>query len=182
MAREPHPEPEWIVATAGTGGNSATLARYVSYTDKNTGVCVADPENSAFLPGWQAQDTTVTTGVGSRIEGIGRQRVEPSFIGSAIDRMIRVPDAAAIATVRHLDTMTGRKAGATTGTGLWAAFRIVSQMIATGRAGSVVALLCDPGERYIDKYYSDTWLTDQNIDISTHLTRLQSFMQTGQLA
>ena len=36
----------------------------------------------------------------SRIEGIGRQRVEPSFLPDIVDRMIQVPDAASIATMR----------------------------------------------------------------------------------
>ena len=40
------------------------------------------------------------TGRPSRIEGIGRQRVEPSFLPDIVDRMIQVPDAASIATMR----------------------------------------------------------------------------------
>ncbi|MFV0435752.1 MAG: PLP-dependent cysteine synthase family protein [Leucobacter sp.] len=182
MSMERHPIPEWIVATAGTGGTSATLARFVRYSGHPTGVCVADPENSAFFEGWERGDATVTTGVGSRIEGIGRQRVEPSFIAPAIDRMIRVPDAAAIAAIRFLEQLTGRKAGGSTGTGLWAAFRIISEMRATGRTGSVVALLCDSGERYLDRYYDDAWLEAQGIDFQPRLEMLRSFHSTGVLA
>lgn len=181
MSQERYPDPAWIVATAGTGGTSATIARYVRYTGRQTGVCVADPENSAFLPAWREQDPSVTTPLGSRIEGIGRQRVEPSFMGSAIDRMIRVPDAAAVAAIRHLDTLIGRKAGASTGTGLWAALRIISEMVRTGERGSVIALLCDPGDRYLDKYYSDEWLAGEGLDIAPYLERLEGFMGGGEL-
>lgn len=181
MSQERYPDPAWIVATAGTGGTSATIARYVRYTGRQTGVCVADPENSAFLPAWREQDPSVTTPLGSRIEGIGRQRVEPSFMGSAIDRMIRVPDAAAVAAIRHLDTLIGRKAGASTGTGLWAAFRIISDMVRAGERGSVIALLCDPGDRYLDKYYSDEWLAGEGLDIAPYLERLEGFMGSGEL-
>jgi cysteine synthase A len=181
MALERYPEPAWIVATTGTGGTSATLARYIAYTGRRTGICVADPENSAFFTGWCDGDPAVTTTVGSRIEGIGRQRVEPSFVATAIDRMVTVPDAAAVAAIRHLDALTGRKAGASTGTGLWAAYRIIAEMIERRRSGSVVALLCDPGERYLDKYYSDAWLTGEGLDIDPYLIRLQSFLKTGKL-
>lgn len=182
MALEKHPEPTWVVATAGTGGTSATIARYIHYTGRSTGICVADPENSAFLPGWRDADCEATTVIGSRIEGIGRQRVEPSFIAPAIDRMMAVPDAAAIAAIRVLDELLGRKAGASTGTGLWAAFRIISQMVAAGQRGSVVGLICDPGDRYLDRYYSDDWLAEQHLDIDPFLARLRHFLDTGALS
>jgi len=176
MASERFPEPRWIVATAGTGGTSATLARYVRYTGRRTGICVADPENSAFLEGWRQRDASVTTTAGSRIEGIGRQRVEPSFIASAIDRMIRVPDAASIATIHVCEELLGRRVGASTGTGLWAAFRIAGQMIRTSQIGSIVTLLCDSGERYADKYYHPAWLESQGLELEPYATQLRSFL------
>lgn len=182
MSMEEHPEPAWIVATAGTGGTSATLARYVRYTGRETGICVADPEHSAFFPGWRDHDPSVTTPVGSRIEGIGRQRVETSFIASSIDRMMRVPDAAAVASILLLERLTGSRAGASTGTSLWAALRIVSEMVAAGTPGSVVSLICDPGERYLDKYYSNRWLDENDIDIEPYQRRLDDFMRTGSLS
>ncbi|SCD90163.1 cysteine synthase A [Streptomyces sp. DvalAA-14] len=181
MSAEPHPVPSWIVTTAGTGGTSATLARYVRYAQATTGICVADPENSAFFPGWRDNDPAATTDTGSRIEGIGRQRVEPSFVPGAVDRMMRVPDAASIACVRVLERLLGRRAGASTGTGLWAAFRIISEMRSRGERGSVVGLLCDPGERYVEKYYSDDWLAAQGIDIRPYLERVECFLTGGTL-
>ena len=85
---------------AGTGGTSATIGRFVRYQRYDTRVCVVDPENSAFFPGWTAGDAAVTTGRGSRIEGIGRPRVEPSFVPTVVDAMISVPDAASVAAAR----------------------------------------------------------------------------------
>jgi cysteine synthase A len=181
LASERHPVPAWIVATAGTGGTSATIARYVRYAQATTGICVADPENSAFFPAWRDSDPTVTTATGSRIEGIGRQRVEPSFVPGAIDRMMRVPDAASIAGVRVLERLLGRRAGASTGTGLWAAFRIIAEMRTRGEYGSVVGLLCDPGERYLEKYYADGWLAAQGIDIAPYVARIERFLISGSL-
>ena len=61
---------------------------------------MVDPENSAFFPAWQAADSSVRTGRGSRIEGIGRPRVEPSFVPAVVDRMVQVPDAASLAAMR----------------------------------------------------------------------------------
>lgn len=176
---ERFPEPTWIVATAGTGGTSATLARYVHYTQRDTRICVADPENSCFFEGWTTGDPDVTCDCGSRIEGIGRPRMEPSFVPGAVDRMMKVPDAASIAAVRALEQAIGRKAGGSTGTGLWSALRIVAEMVTKDQQGSVVTLLCDHGDRYLDKYYSDTWLKEQALNIEPYGAKIEGFLKTG---
>ncbi|MCF6524384.1 PLP-dependent cysteine synthase family protein [Streptomyces sp. JJ36] len=176
---ERHPEPAWIVATAGTGGTSATVARYVRYMQFDTRVCVADPENSCFFDGWVHHDPGASCPGGSRIEGIGRPRMEPSFVPGALDRMMKVPDAASVAAVRTLERVSGRKAGGSTGTGLWSALKIVAEMVAAGRSGSVVTLICDPGDRYLDKYYSDAWLAGQGLDIAPYTATLEAFLATG---
>jgi cysteine synthase len=121
----------------------------------------------------------VATGRPSRIEGIGRPRVEPSFVPTIVDRMIRVPDAASIAAMRHLERVTGRRAGGSTGTNLVGAFRLVAEMLAAGRSGSVVTLLCDGGERYARTYYSDAWLTAQGLDVAPHARTIETFAATG---
>src|SRR5918911_270484 len=174
MARERHPVPEWVVVGAGTGGTSATIGRYLRYRRLPTRLAVVDPEGSAFFPGWRDGDPA-TTGHGSRIEGIGRPRVEPSFVPTIVDRMVCVPDAASLAAMRHLERVTGRRAGGSTGTNLWGAFGLVAEMLAAGRTGSVVTLLCDGGERYARTYYSDEWLATQGLDIAPHARTLETF-------
>jgi cysteine synthase len=179
MALERHPVPEWVVVGAGTGGTSATFGRYLRYRRHPTRLAVVDPENSAFFPGWVEDEPAWTTGMPSRIEGIGRPRVEPSFLPSVVDRMIRVPDAASLAAVRHLQRATGRRAGGSTGTNLWGAFRLVAEMVAAGRSGSVVTLLCDGGERYAHTYHSDEWVAGCGLDLAPHTAVLDEFAATG---
>jgi cysteine synthase A len=94
MRDEAHPIPEWIVVGAGTGGTSATIGRFIRYRRHATRLCVVDPENSAFFPSYAQGRRDVVTGMSSRIEGIGRPRVEPSFLPDVVDRMVAVPDAA----------------------------------------------------------------------------------------
>ena len=77
LANEPHPLPEWVVVGAGTGGTSATIGRYLRYRRLPTRLAVVDPEGSSFFPGWRDRDPGTATGRSSRIEGIGRPRVEP---------------------------------------------------------------------------------------------------------
>lgn len=181
LAFERHPIPTWVVVGAGTGGTSATIGRYVRYQRHSTRVCVVDPENSAFFDAYAHGDPTAT-GSGSRIEGIGRPRVEPSFLPSVVDAMISVPDAASIAAMRWTSQVTGRSVGGSTGTAMWGALRLIADMHATGEQGSIVTLLCDGGERYRHTYYDDGWLAEQGIDIAPYTATLERFYETGEWA
>ena len=136
-------------------------------------------ENSAFFPGYEAGVDDASTGQASRIEGIGRPRMEPSFLPSVVDRMLRVPDAASLAAVRHLASVTGRRAGGSTGTNLIGAFTLIAEMVAQGRTGSVVTLLCDGGERYAHTYYSDDWLAEHDLDLAPWTAALDAFSTTA---
>ncbi|WP_312268737.1 PLP-dependent cysteine synthase family protein [Pseudescherichia sp.] len=158
MRHEPHPIPAHIVMSAGTGGTSATIGRYIRYQGHDTRLTVVDPQNSVFLDYWQQRDAGLRSPVGSKIEGIGRPRVEPSFIPDVVDEMIRVPDAASVATAHWLETQLGRKVGASTGTNMWGALQLAARMRDEGRTGSIVTLLCDSGERYLDTYYNPEWV------------------------
>ncbi|MCL5499475.1 PLP-dependent cysteine synthase family protein [Escherichia coli] len=158
MKNEPHPVPDYIVMSAGTGGTSATIGRYIRCQGYNTELMVADPENSVFLDFWQTRESGLRSAVGSKIEGIGRPRVEPSFIPDVVDEMLRVPDAASVATAQWLETQLGRRVGASTGTNMWGALQLAARMRDEGRSGSIVTLLCDSGERYLDTYYNPQWV------------------------
>lgn len=175
MAMEPHPEPAWIVVGAGTGGTSATIGRYIRYRCYSTRLAVVDPEGSAFYPAWVSEDLS-TKGRGSRIEGIGRPRVEPSFQPSVIDRMIQVPDDRSIAAMHWVREVTGRDVGGSTGTNVAACVEIIREMRAAGEHGSVVTLICDSGTRYKDTYASADWIAAQGMDIAPHLAGFRAFL------
>jgi cysteine synthase A len=42
--------------------------------------------------------------------------------------------------------------------------RLLAEMAAEGRSGSVVTLLADSGDRYADTYFSDEWVGAQGLD------------------
>jgi cysteine synthase A len=174
MRDEEHPIPDWVVVGAGTGGTSATIGRYIRYRRHETKLCVVDPENSAFFLSFQ-KGTDVTTEASSRIEGIGRPRVEPSFLPDVVDRMISVPDGASVAAAHHVSRVLGRRVGPSTGTNVWGAFSLLAEMVADGRCGSVVTLLADSGDRYTDTYFCDEWLTSMELDTSESAEKLLDF-------
>jgi cysteine synthase A len=172
MEHEPHPVPTWIVTGAGTGGTSATIGRYIRYRGFDTRLCVVDPEHSVFYDYFHEGDPNITSDQGSGVEGIGRPRVEPSFIPSVVNQMIRVPNAASYAALRLLETVVGKRYGGSTGTCLWGALQLASEMAARNEQGSIVLLAGDAGDRYLDTYYDDTWLAANNYDIAPYLDSL----------
>jgi cysteine synthase A len=179
MEGEEFPIPEWLVMSAGTGGTSATLGRYIRYCNADTRLCVVDVENSAFYDAWCTGDLSVTAS-GSRIEGIGRPRVEPSFLPDVIDHMIRVPDAASIAAAHVLSERLFRQIGGSTGTNFFGLCWIAANMIKAGRSGSIVTLICDSGHRYSDTFYDRAWLARNGIDIDPYCRMLNHFLDTGE--
>ena len=179
MHDEPHPIPDWVVVGAGTGGTSATIGRYIRYRRYPTRLCVADPEHSAFFPAYAMGRRDVVTGASSRIEGIGRPRVEPSFLPDVVDRMVTVPDAASVAAAHHVSTVLGRRVGPSTGTNVWGAFGLLADMVATKRSGSVVTLIADSGDRYADTYFDDEWLASHGLDPSASAEVLVEFERSG---
>lgn len=95
--------------------------------------------------------------------------------------MRTIPDAASVATAHWLEKILGRKVGASTGTNLYGALQIASEMKARGETGSIVTLLCDSGERYLDTYYNSDWVKQNIGDLQPYLTNLETFEATGQI-
>ena len=179
MEGEEFPIPEWLVMSAGTGGTSATLGRYIRYKNLATRLCVVDVENSAFYDAWRTGDLQVTAS-GSRIEGIGRPRVEPSLVPGVIDHMIRVPDAASIAAAHVLSERLFRQIGGSTGTNFFGLCWIAANMMKAGRQGSIVTLICDGGHRYTETFYNPEWLRGNGIDIDPYRRMLDRFLDQGE--
>ena len=73
--------------------------------------------------------------------------------------------------------MLGRKCGGSTGTNLFGALALAEQMIARGETGSIVTLICDPGERYITTYYDADWIKAHGLDVQPYLECLEAFAQ-----
>ena len=182
MALERHPVPTWVVVGAGTGGTAATIGRYIRYFQVETRLCVVDPPNSVFADYFESGDRQLTSDRPSGVEGIGRQRVEPSFIREVVDRMERVDNASSFAAMRLASDRLGRSVGGSTGTNLCGAFRLIAEMLERGETGSVVTLICDGGERYRHSYYDDAWLASHDLDLGPARQSMERFLSTDPLA
>ena len=172
MQLEAHPLPAWVVVGAGTGGTSATIGRYIRYhpaAAATTQLAVVDPENSVFFEAYVQGRRDITSTRRGRIEGIGRPRVEPSFVPSVIDRMLRIPDGVSFAAALDLSARLGRRVGPSTGTNFAGVLHLARQMAAQGRTGSIASLICDAGERYNDTLFAPGWIAAQGLDASAAL-------------
>lgn len=177
LESEGYPEPDWVVVGAGTGGTSATLARFIRYTGRRTQVAVADPEGSAYYLSWLHQNRS-EVGRTSRIEGIGRPTVEASFLPQLIDKVIPVPDAWSVAAMRVLRRRS-IPAGASTGTNLMGALILAEQLGNHGGNALVASVVCDSADRYSETYARDEWLVDQGILLGDAESELERYLDGG---
>lgn len=175
MEKEPFSIPEAIVMGAGTGGTSVAIGRHILYKDFNTKLMVVNPENSVFYQSYISGDNTLINNESSRIEGIGRPKVESSFQPDVIDQVMQVPDAASVAAILWLEKLIGRKAGASTRTNLWGALCLAEQMHTTGQSKSIVTLVCDSSNRYLDTYYNPEWVAEHIGAIQPSIDRLNTW-------
>lgn len=181
MGSEEHPVPSWIVVGAGTGGTSATIGRYIRYRRLKTRLCLADPQGSIFHRYLADHNADPLSCKPSLIEGIGRPRLEPSFMPHLIDACRAVLDVDSIGATRALTAHIGRSCGGSTGTNLNAAASLIADMATRGETGSVVTLLCDSGDRYRSTILNDEWLLERGLDVTASETRMKRFLATGKL-
>jgi cysteine synthase len=179
LAREPDPEPAWIVCGAGTGGTSATIGRYLRYRRLNTRLCIAEPRGSAFAEGWPHRDRSASAKSATLIEGIGRPRVEPGFLFEVIDNVIEVDDAASCAGSLLLEKLLGHRYGGSSGTNFVACLELAGQMRQRGERGSIVTLLCDRGERYAETLFNPDWRSARGLGVEPWLGALESCLASG---
>lgn len=179
MSGESHPIPEWIVTGAGTGATSAAIGRHLRRHGHPTRLAVVDPENSSYFPAWASGCGDYTTGMPSRIPGIGRPRTEPGFLPAVIDLMIPVPDAASIAAMRWLRTAAGIEAGPATGTNFWGTCHLMARMHQAGMRGSVVTIIGDVADPYRNTHLNTEWVRARGLDPAPYEADIELFARTG---
>ena len=182
LRREPQPVPTWIVCGVGTGGTSATIGRYLRYRRLDTRLCVAEPTGSSYVHGWRTRDRNAVASQPTRIEGIGRPKVEPGFLFDVVDDVVEVDDAAAIAGALQLESLFGTQYGGSSGVNLIGCLQLASAMRARGETGSIVSLLCDRGKRYQETLFDPAWRAARGLDIAPWQAAIASALDTGVLA
>ena len=132
-----------------------------------------------FFDAYRSGDASLTIETGSRIEGIGRPRVERSFVPGVIDAMLKIPDLASIAAIHYLEQALGRRCGGSTGTNFIGALALARQKHVAGEAGAIVMILCDGGDRYRGTYYNQNWRTANGFAVDTSVREIAACAEAG---
>lgn len=132
------PELDAFVAGVGTGGTLTGVGEVLAQRKPGTLVVAVEPESSPLLTKGQAGP--------NKIQGIGA-----NFIPEVLNRRVyqRVEDVAyadALAMARRLALEEALLSGISTGAIVHAAVKVAVEL---GRGRTVVAVLCDTGERYL---------------------------------
>lgn len=129
-----------FVAGVGTGGTITGVGEVLKREKPSVRIVAVEPENAAVLSGGKPRHHL--------IQGIGAGFV-PSILNRAIlDEVIPVSDDAAFENARRLAREEGILAGISSGATLAGAIAVAGRPEMQGK--TVVTMVCDSGERYVN--------------------------------
>ena len=132
------PELDAFVAGIGTGGTITGVGEILAARKPGTLVVAVEPETSPLL--------TKGTAGPNKIQGIGANFIPSILNREAYNRVEDVSYEDAVAVARLLTRKEGLFSGISTGAIVHAAIKVAVEL---GKGKTVVAVLCDTGERYL---------------------------------
>ena len=132
------PELDAFVAGIGTGGTITGVGEVLAEKKPGTLVVAVEPESSPLL--------TKGTAGPNKIQGIGANFIPSILNRKAYQRVEDVSYEDAIAMARRLTREEALFSGISTGAIVHAAIKVAVEL---GKGKTVVAVLCDTGERYL---------------------------------
>ena len=137
-----------FVASVGTGGTITGTGHFLKEKNPDIVIVGADPEGSIFSGG--------ETGP-YLVEGIGKESWPDTLDPKVVDRWITVSDKDSFLTARKITAEEGLLAGGSSGTALWAALEVATEL---GPDDLMVVILPDSGKNYLSKVYNDSWMIE----------------------
>jgi len=143
-----------LVGAVGTGGSLCGTARGLRDAFPEMVVIGVEPVGSIAFggPGGPYYQSGTGTPPGAELGAL----VDYDLIDSGL----KVSDRAAFATARVLARRTGVLVGGSAGGVLYHALH---QLSSAAPPSTIVALVCDAGEKYLDTVYDDDWMRDREL-------------------
>lgn len=145
-----------FVAGVGTGGTISGTGRYLKEKNPKIQIIGADPFGSIFKT--YKETGQVPEATPYLVEGVGQSLPVGNADMKTIDTIINITDRDSFETARQLSRVEGIFAGGSTGTNVAAALKVAKEL---DENGLVVVIICDTGEHYLSKFYSDEWMKEK---------------------
>ena len=150
-----------FVAAAGTGGTVTGVGRYLKEQNPNIKIIAGDPVGSILAEYWRSNGGRKIEGTPYKVEGIGQDKIPGTLDMRVIDEYSTVSDKEAFAMARRLTREEGLFVGGSSGLITKVALDIARRV--DDPDACVVTFLCDTGERYLSKLYSDEWMRENQM-------------------
>jgi len=145
-----------IICGVGSGGTLTGIGNYMKKHSPKTEMILADPAGSILAP-LVNEGRKVEPG-SWLVEGIGEDFIPDILDMSLTKKAYTITDEESLATARELLLKEGILAGPSSGTLAAAALKYCREQKEPKR---VVTLICDRGDKYLSKTFSDFWLSEQ---------------------
>lgn len=157
-----------FVTSAGTGGTISGTGKYLKEQNPEIEIVLADPFGSVYsgyLNTGQIEPSTPYL-----IEAAGQDElyIPPSFNPEIVDRAIDVSDEEACVMAHRLAQEEGIYCGMSSGLIVHAAVQLAKEK---KEGDLIVAIICDAGDKYLSRLYSEKWLGQHFPDSSQLLSK-----------
>jgi cystathionine beta-synthase len=157
-----------VVAGAGTGGTITGVGRYLKSKNPAIQMICGDPVGSILAEYWRSGGANKIEGVPYKVEGIGQDKIPGALDMTVISEFQTVTDRESFAMARRLTREEGLFAGGSSGLLVHVALSVARRV--NDPNACVVTFLCDTGERYLTKLYSDEWMRENQMLDQTRTT------------
>eukprot|EP01122_Echinamoeba_exundans_P013638 TRINITY_DN5991_c0_g1_i1.p1 TRINITY_DN5991_c0_g1~~TRINITY_DN5991_c0_g1_i1.p1 ORF type:complete len:369 (+),score=55.43 TRINITY_DN5991_c0_g1_i1:15-1121(+) len=166
-----HGQIDGFICSCGTGGTIAGTSKFLKEkkTEREVKCLLASPIGSGVvaekLPdgSWKNRLKTAEEKKGSSVlEGIASSRVYGNLDQASLDGELILSDECAVEMCRFLLKKEGLFVGGSAGLNAAAAYLLAKRL---GPGHTIVTILCDTGDRYMTKIFSEDFLREKQLQV-----------------
>ncbi len=148
-----------LVAGAGTGGTVSGAGKYLKEKNPKIRVVAGDPVGSLYTH--YHRNHALGDGHPYKVEGIGGDKIPTTIWFDSIDEFRQVSDRVSLMMARRLAREEGILVGGSAGLNVALSLDLAREL--DNPEALIVTILCDTGERYLSKVFSDEWMQENQM-------------------